>query len=278
MSSHQGGLCDLHIHSIFSDSDADMESIFRQAEAKRLRCIAVTDHDTVSGLAAARYYSRQCGVELINAIEFSAQHQDSEVHVLGYFIDPGDATLTRELSHIKDLRRQRLICMAEALTSLGMVVDTDELFRGIGSTIPTRLHLAMYLVKKKKAASLKDVFNKYLSPGKPAYKSRFKHSVEEVIAIIRNCGGCSILAHPHMVRQQSWIEEFIHYGLDGLEVVYPGMSCARRSLYLNLALKYDLLKSGGSDAHGSYKEFTEIGGVSVSYEWVEEMKSRLNGK
>jgi len=123
---------------------------------------------------------------------------------------------------------------------------------------------------------LKDVFHKYLSPGKPAYKSRFKHSVRETIAIIKDCGGLSVLAHPHMINDQSWIEEFIQDGLDGLEVVYPGMSAARSSMYLNLALKHNLLKSGGSDAHGSYKEFTEIGGVNVSYEWVQEMKGRLD--
>lgn len=278
MDNHHNGWCDLHIHSTFSDSDSDVESIFKQAVSRQLRCIAITDHDTVSGLETARHYSKQYGVELIDAIEFSAQQHDSEVHILGYFIDTQNSTLTRALRHIRDLRRQRLVLMAEALSSLGLNVDIDELFKDIGATIPTRLHLAMYLVKKKKAVSLTDVFRKYLSPGKPAYKSRFKHSVRETIAIIKDCGGLSVLAHPHMLWQQSWIEEFIHDGLDGLEVVYPGMSCARSSLYLNLALKYNLLKSGGSDAHGSYKEFTEIGGVSVSYEWVEEMKARLNGK
>ena len=277
MNNHQNGLCDLHIHSTFSDSDADLETIFKQAVSKQLCCIAITDHDTVSGLETARGCSRRYGVELIDAIEFSAQHRDSEVHVLGYFINPKNSTLAKALDHIKDLRRQRLILMAEALTALGMKVDIDELFKDIGTTIPTRLHLAMYVVKKNKALSLKDVFHKYLSPGKPAYKSRFKHSVKEIIAIIKGCGGLSVLAHPHMINEQSWIEEFIKDGLDGLEAVYPGMSPARSSLYLNLALKYNLLKSGGSDAHCSYKEFTEIGGVNVSYEWVQEMKTRLNG-
>jgi 3',5'-nucleoside bisphosphate phosphatase len=269
------GLCDLHIHSIFSDSDADMASIFNQAVQKQLRCIAITDHDTVSGLRQARTYSEKFGIELIDGIEFSAQHIDREVHVLGYFIDPENKMLIEELGHIKDLRYKRLRWMADKLTSLGLGVSSDELFSQIGDTIPTRLHLAIYLVKKNIVKSLKEAFRKYLSPGKPAYKSRFKHSVSDTAKIIKKAGGVSVLAHPHIISQQSLVEDFIASGVEGLEVVYPSMSAAKSSVYRNLAAKHNLLKSGGSDAHGSYKEFTAIGDVGIDYSWVQEMKDRL---
>ena len=269
------GLCDLHIHSIFSDSDADIESIFSQALNRQLRCIAITDHDTVSGLKQARRYSEESGIELIDAIELSAQHDDREVHILGYFIDPENKVLTEELIQIKDLRHKRLRWMAERLYSLGLDVDVDELFAQIGEAIPTRLHLAIYLINKNIVKSLKEAFKKYLSPGKPAYKSRFKHSVKEIAGIIKEAGGISVLAHPHILSQQSLIEDFVACGIRGLEVVYPSMSAAKSSFYQNLAVKHNLFKSGGSDAHGSYKKFIAIGDVGIDYAWVQEMKRTI---
>jgi len=266
--------CDLHIHSNFSDSDADLESIFKQAKEKGLSCIAITDHDTVQGIAPAKTCSKVYGVELVEGIELSAQHKDSEVHILGYFIDFGDPRLKEKLADIKELRKQRLLAMAAKLNSLKVEVDSEELMSKVGQTIPTRLHLALYLLEKGKANSLREVFKKYLSPGCPAYVSRFKYSVKETIQLIKDCRGLSFLAHPHMIPDQSWVEEFISLGIDGLELVYPSMSAAKRSLYRNMAQKHSLLASGGSDAHGSYREFTEIGEATVPYEWVQAMKQR----
>ncbi|MBU2265931.1 MAG: PHP domain-containing protein, partial [Candidatus Omnitrophica bacterium] len=170
MSEITDNLCDLHIHSKFSDSDLTVENIFKQAKEKSLRCIALTDHDTVGGVNQARICSREYGVELIEAIELSAQHQDVEVHVLGYFIDSDNPQLSQELEKIKLLRRSRLIEMADILASLGLNVDSQELMAKVGDTIPTRLHLALYLLNKGIVTSLYEAFRKYLSPGKPAYR------------------------------------------------------------------------------------------------------------
>ncbi len=267
--------CDLHIHSNFSDSDADLDSIFKQAKDKNLSCISITDHDTAQGMAPAKAYSQLYDVELIEGIELSAQHKDAEVHILGYFIDSQDKNLREKLANIRELRRERLLSMADKLNSLGLNVDSEELMLKIGSTIPTRLHLALYLLEKGKVSSLRQVFRKYLSPGCPAYISRFKYSVKETIQLIKDCGGLSFLAHPHMIPDQAWVEDFILLGIDGLELIYPSMSFAKRSLYKNMAEKFGLLLSGGSDAHGSYKEFTDIGEATIPYEWVLKMKKRL---
>ncbi len=266
--------CDLHIHSNFSDSDADLESIFKQAKEQDLACIAITDHDTVDGLARARLYSKTYNVELVEALELSAEHNNLEVHILAYFINSDDQRLKSELAHIRGLRRERLIWMGEKLNSLGIEVNMNELFLDISGAVPTRLHLALYLLKKGKVKTLAQAFNKYLSPGRPAYRARFKYSVNQAIQFIKGFGGLSILAHPHMIFDQSWVEEFIALGIDGLETIYPNMSQALCSRYKNLANRLGLLQSGGSDAHGSYKKFINIGKVDVSYEWVEEMKRR----
>jgi len=267
--------CDLHIHSNFSDSDADIESIFKGASQKGLGCIAITDHDTVEGLIPAHNFSKKYDIELIDAIELSAEHQDAEVHILGYFIDINDKKLKSELAHVKELRIERLTWMADKLNSLGVGIDKDELFAGIKIAVPTRLHLALYLQEKGKVTSLRQAFKKYLSPGSPAYRSRFKYSVKEAVKFIKDSGGLAFLAHPHIIADQGWVEEFISSGIDGLEVTYPNMPPVKRSMYEGLIAKHGLLKSGGSDVHGSYKEYTSIGQVTIPYTWVEEMKKRL---
>ncbi|MEI8348795.1 MAG: PHP domain-containing protein [Candidatus Omnitrophota bacterium] len=267
--------CDLHIHSTFSDSDTDIEQIFQTAQSKNLSAIAIADHDTIDGLALADVASQKYNIELVNAIEISAQKDDTEVHVLGYFIDAGSPQLKVTLESIRQLRKKRLMAMVAKLHDLGFAVGEEELSAKIKDAIPTRLHLGLYLVEKKIVKSLHDAFEKYLSPGKPAYIARFKYSIPEAIQLIKCYGGLAFLAHPHLLPAQSWIEEFVSYGLDGLEVVYPRFSEAKISLYKNMAEHWGLLKSGGSDAHGSYKNYTAIGSVTAPYEWVEEMKKRL---
>ena len=267
--------CDLHIHSNFSDSDADLESIFREAKEKGLGCIAITDHDTINGIDSARAYSKIYNIELIEGFELSTVHKNTEIHILAYFINTNNEKLKSELAYIKDLRKERLIWMGQKLNSLGVEVNIQELFLSIKEATPTRLHLALYLLKRGKVKTLSQAFTKYLSPGRPAYSMRFKHSVKEAIQLIKSFGGLSFLAHPHVIPDQSWIEEFISLGIDGLETVYPTMSTQKSLFYKNLAVKFGLLQSGGSDAHGSYKKFVGVGGVSVSYVRVEEMKSRL---
>ncbi|MFH1877009.1 MAG: PHP domain-containing protein [Candidatus Omnitrophota bacterium] len=267
--------CDLHIHSTFSDSDSSIENIFSIAKKKNLSCIALTDHDTVDGLSLAREVSTCTGIECIDGIEISAQHGDVEIHVLGYYIDPGSRILQNALIHMRELRRERYYAMAEKLSSLGIKVDTARLAAKVIDSIPTRLHLGLYLVEKKVVRSLREAFIKYLSPGKPAYIARFKYSVKEAIELIHSCGGLAFIAHPQLVPDQKWIEEFAANGADGLEVVYPRFSPARIALYSSLADRLNILKSGGSDAHGNYKEYTSVGAVTIAYEWVEAMKKRV---
>lgn len=267
--------CDLHTHSNFSDSDADIETIFKQAEKKGLACISITDHDTVGGIISARIHSKTYDIELIEGFELSAEHKGIEVHILAYFIDSDNGKLQSELAQIKDLRTERLLWMGRKLNSLGIKVDTEELFAKIKGAIPTRLHLALYLLEKGRVKTIGQAFEEYLSPGRPAYRSRFKYSVEEAIQLIRKFGGLSFIAHPHVFSDQSWVEEFISLGVDGLETVYPTMSLAKSSLYKSMAIKFQCLQSGGSDAHGSYKKFVDVGGVTIPYVWIEEMRIRL---
>ncbi len=268
--------CDLHIHSNFSDSDTSVREIFNQARAKGLSCISITDHDTVVGIEEAKKCSAEYGIELIEGVEISAQKGDIEVHILGYFVDPRNERLNKELGKMKGLRTERLLIMADRLNALGIEVDKDELLAKIGGALPTRLHLGIYLVEKGVVKSLMEAFRKYLSPRSSVYAAHFRFSIKETIELIRGSGGLVFLAHPHMLSDQSWIGDFIADGLDGLEVVYPRQSEAKTAAYKELADKYGLLKSGGSDAHGTFKDFTGVGTVIIPYEWVEQMRVVLD--
>ncbi|MDD4955392.1 MAG: PHP domain-containing protein [Candidatus Omnitrophica bacterium] len=266
--------CDLHIHSVFSDSDATIEEIFKIAKEKNLSAIAITDHDTVDGLEEARKASETYGIELVEGIELSAQKNDIEIHVLGYFLNSRDENLKKELFDIRILRQERLIKMIDKLKALGLRLSSDEILLKTKNAIPTRLHLALYLIQKGYAKSVAQAFGKYLSPGKPGYMARFKYSVEEAVQLIKKYGGLAFLAHPNAIPDQSWIEEFVSLGIDGLEVIYPRFSDAKKLMYKNMADKFGILKSGGSDAHGSYRDFTKIGDVTIPYEWLLAMKKK----
>jgi len=270
------GFCDLHIHSIYSDSDQTLEDIFGAAKNSGLRAIAVTDHDTVNGVEPALRLSRDSGVELIPGIELSAEQAGEEVHLLGYFFDHHSPLLVQALSGIRDMRSRRLELMADKLIGLGLDVDKAELFAYIGNAQPTRLHLAMHMVRRNIVHDLRDAFRRFLSPGKPGYVSRFKFNVGEAVRLIRDCGGLVFMAHPHLISSPEQAIAVIACGIDGMELVYPNMPAAKLENFRSLTARRGLLACGGSDAHGSYKEFTKVGGVRVPYEYVQKMKEKLN--
>ncbi|MCD6583848.1 MAG: PHP domain-containing protein [Candidatus Omnitrophica bacterium] len=264
---------DLHIHSYYSDSDLSIQEIFNQAKKKGIDALSITDHDTVQGIEEALSLSKIYDIEFIEGIELSAEYNNAEIHILGYFIDSTNKSLIEALDNVKDLRKERLIKMAEKINSLGGKVDIDELISRINEKIATRLHLALYMVEKGEVASIWEAFRKYLSFGRPAYIARIKFSVREAIALIKEAKGLAVLAHPHFLPSKEWIEKFSQWGLDGIEVRYPRYTPSIVEQFSQIAERLGLLKSGGSDSHGSYKEFTSIGEVWIPYTWVERLKN-----
>jgi len=265
---------DLHIHSLYSDSSLSLENVFQEAKSANLKCISLTDHDTINGIKKAQELSIPYGVELINGIEFSAQRDNREIHLLGYMIDNNSRVLNDVVLESKNIRTERIAKMSLKLDSLGLMVDRNELDSIIKDAVPTRLHLALYMVKKRYSNSIRDAFKRYLSYGKPAYVSRFRYSVKEAVDIIKKSKGIVFLAHPHILPLKEWIHDFVDWGIDGIEVMYPGYSVKVTNGFSEIATRFGLLKSGGSDSHGAYKEFTAIGNVQIPYEWVDKIKEK----
>jgi len=263
---------DLHIHSSYSDSDYSPQDIFAKAKKEGLGCIAITDHDTLAAFPEAYALGETCGIECISGIEISAEKEGLEIHILGYCVDHTNERFLEALRGVREIRRKRIFSMAEKISSLGMVIDMGEFSKTIEGKVPTRLHLALYMVKMRFVPNLWEAFKRYLSPGNPAYVGRFRFSVEEAIRLINNAGGVAVLAHPHFLPYKKWLGEFIAQGLGGIEVAYPKYTPRTICRYSLVAEEFGIVKCGGSDSHGNFKEFTDIGGVTIPYEWVQGVK------
>jgi len=271
----KGGVkfADLHLHTIFSDGTYQPQELVEQARRSGLSSISVVDHDTVEGISPTLAAGRQVALEVIPGIELSADYNDTEVHILGYCIDYQNKELLERLSLLKDNRIQRIYKMVEKLKNLGVQIEADEVFNISAKGIVGRLHIARALLKAGAVKSTAEAFRRYIGDKGPAYYCGFKLNPAEAINLIRKAGGIPVLAHPYTLSDDELVLEFIKEGIMGLEVYYPEHTQSMINFYLELAQKYNLLITGGSDCHGSAKPEARIGSLKIPYELVEKLKS-----
>jgi len=266
---------DLHMHTYFSDGTSSPEEVVEESLKARLSCIAITDHDTVEGVAATMAAARDKELEVISGIELSTEYEGKDIHILGYLIDHRSPVLLEKIRHIQQARIMRIQQMIDKLKEHGIDdIGLEEVCALTESNSVGRPHLASVLVKKKWVTNIKSAFDKYLGEGCPAYISKYKMTPVEGIDLIRGCGGVSVMAHPMSTNKDEVIPQLVNWGLQGLEVFYPNYSNTTIEYYKNLAKKHGLLMTGGSDAHGSNKDNTYIGKAQVPYEYVEQLKER----
>lgn len=260
---------DLHLHTSFSDGTLSPAQLIALAKKTELRCISITDHDSVAPYLSALPLS---DIEIIPGIELTADYNNTEVHILGYFIDYAQPWFQEQLHHICDVRVSRMREMCEKLTTLGMPICVDEIMKFAGHNCVGRLHLARMLVRKGFISSTQEAFNKYIGDGGPAYVSHFRLSPKEVIALIRKAKGVPVLAHPYCLPFRDMIFEFIKDGLMGLEALYPEHTPAQIASYLKIANDNNLIITGGSDYHGEAKPDVTIGMVEVGSDLIDALK------
>jgi predicted metal-dependent phosphoesterase TrpH len=257
---------DLHTHSTRSDGTLSPSELMRRAREKGLAAVALTDHDTVSGVEEAAAASAETGVELISGTELSAAFDGIEIHILGLFVDCHDEDFLAELAATAQTRAARNAEMLARLNALGADVSDDDVLGGrdAGTSLVTRAHFARALVKKGCCASVREAFDRYLSPGRPVYVRRALPPPGDVIARIRGAGGLSFLAHPVLCRMSrgsvsAMVKRLQGDGLDGIEALYSLNTPSDDVFFGEMAEKYRLLVTGGSDFHGSNKENIDIG-------------------
>jgi 3',5'-nucleoside bisphosphate phosphatase len=278
------GAIDLHAHTTHSDGSASPKELIERANAKGARSIAVTDHDTVDAFAEARAAADRFGVEFIPGIEISADFSPGTMHILGYLIDGEAPPLKEQLAMLKNAREKRNPEIARRLEGLGFDISYEEVAQLAGNNVVGRPHFASVLVKKGYVRSIQEAFDRLLKKGAPAYVEKARLSPRDAIEVIHGAGGVAVLAHPYQLKLSSYeaadelVAELAALGLDGIEAIYSRHSPDQRSRYSEIALRHDLLITGGSDYHGSYKPdidlVTGLGDLEVPYALLEALKAR----
>ena len=247
-------MIDLHLHTTASDGSSSPEDLVAECVKAGITTLAVTDHDTVGGIRAATAAARLAGLTVLPGIEITALHEGIDVHILGYGFDVHDASLETFLVTQREDRRRRLLEMAAKLETLGVQVDTAP-FSGGGSSENQkalgRPAIARAIVRAGHAKDIADAFDRFLSPGRPAFVSRIGADPGEVFALIRRAGGVSSIAHPVKVGDDAVVRAFVEAGADAIEVYHPDQGAAAMARYQALADSMGRLVSGGSDFHGA---------------------------
>ncbi len=255
------------------------------AEAARagLAAVAVTDHDVTFGAAEAVAHGDELGVEVVPGVEVSAEWKPGQMHIVGLWIDPGDPELTEWLDAILGGRNARNTRIVARLRELGVDIELAEVEAVAGDGAVGRPHIAQVLVAKGAVGSRQEAFDRYLAKGAPAYFDRLRATPEEAIAHLHAAGGLAVLAHPHYCgardagQLSEWVGTLADAGLDGIEVRYSTFTAADRRVAEQLARRYDLLPSGGSDFHGAAKPDIALGSgrgdLEVPAAWLESLRA-----
>ncbi|MBI4707018.1 MAG: PHP domain-containing protein [Candidatus Omnitrophica bacterium] len=267
---------DLHLHTIFSDGTYTPEQLVSKAKSKGLSAIAAVDHDTVSGIQPCIEAGKGCGIEVIPGIELSAEYNGLEVHILGYFFDYKSDALIEKVEFLRKNRIERIYKIVDKLKEMGVNLDPESVFSIAKGGTVGRLHVARAMVKHGVVGSVYEAFQKYIGDKRAAFVLGFKFSPRQAVELIKNSGGIPVLAHPYSLNNDGLIPEFVEAGIMGLEVHYPEHSQSMVNFYLELAKKYNLLVTGGSDCHGEAKPREMIGSIKISYELVEKLKQAKN--
>jgi predicted metal-dependent phosphoesterase TrpH len=241
---------DLHVHSNFSDGLLSPEEIVRKARDAGLTVISITDHDIVEGIEPAIAEGEKAGVKVIPGIEFTTDLPDTEIHILGYYIDYKAQWLKELLLKIRKDRTNRIYKIVEKLNKLGIDIKAEEVLALAEKGSVGRPHVARMLLEKGIVKSIQEAFNKYLDYNAPAYVPHFRLTPVEAVQTIVKAGGIPVYAHPAVSNKDEIIPELVAAGLGGIEVYYNKHSDAQVKHYKSLAKKYGLLMTGGSDFHG----------------------------
>lgn len=257
-------LIDLHTHTTASDGSMIPAELVRHAFAKGLGAVAVTDHDTISGVDQALEEGNKLGIEVIPGVEVSVDFSP-EVHLLGYFLHGNYYdSIIKTLEELREKREQRNPRIITKLNELGFDITMSEVNRLAAGGNVGRPHIARVMIDKGYVASIEEAFDKYLASGRPAYFKKDKLTPAEGISEIARAGGVPVLAHPIYLNMSTdqldiLLGQLAAMGLKGIEAYYTDNTAEQTAQLLQLAHKHKILATGGSDFHGMFKPDIEIG-------------------
>ena len=280
-------LTDLHVHSTYSDGTFTPAQLVAEAKAKNLKAFALTDHDTIAGVAECITEGKKAGIEVIPGIEISCSYTggrifDKEVHIVGLFIDYLDEAFIRKTSVGVDTRNERNLKLIALMNENGFPVSLEEMHEMYGAdTIITRAHFAAWMREKGYVKTNAEAFDKYFGDTKPFYIPREKTKPEDAISMIHEAGGVAVLAHPILYNLSESELSLLcstlkKAGLDGIEAIYSTYRNGDEILIRRLAREHGLTISGGSDFHGANKPYIHLGigrgNLKIPYEVLVNLK------
>lgn len=277
-------MIDLHVHSNASDGTFSPEALIAEAHKAGLSAMALTDHDTMDGVAAAAKAAGPYGIELVPGIELSTTYRGFEVHVLGYYLSPDHPGLRQKTEEFRDFRATRNVRMAARLREEGFDITMEQLLARFPDCILTRAHFARYLYETGQIADIQIAFRDYIGDQCKCYIKRPQISPIEAVTLIREAGGLAALAHPALCKLPQ--EDFLHMvrqmqeaGMCALEAVYSENSAAQERQMRQLASSLGLLITGGSDFHGANKPHIQLGrgkgNLRIPYAFLQSLQDLL---
>jgi len=266
---------DLHMHSTASDGAVAPRDVVIAAAAAGLTAIALTDHDTVDGVAEGRQAGGERGVEVIAGVELSAFEDDRETHLLGLHLSDL-AAIEASLATFRSARRIRAERIVAVLNDLGVPVTLDAVMAEAGTGAIGRPHIARALIAGGWARDSREAFDRYLGFRKPAFVPKHTLGLADAIRLVHAAGGIAILAHPGGTGMRAWLETLAALGLDGVEVRHPGHSAEDIARLGALSDHLDLVPSGGSDWHGATSGPRVLNVMRVPHEWLDRQRERVD--
>ncbi len=265
---------DLHIHSIFSDGDYSVEELLEKAYLHGVNTLSITDHDNVDGSVIALRKAAEYGVEVIPGTELSCEYNGVDIHILGYFIDVECSALKKKLAEMKISRLDRARKMVKNLNNIGIDLRFETVHKLAGDGAIGRPHIAKAMLKEELIYSFKEAFEKYLYSGSPVYEEKMQILPKDGFELILGAGGIPVIAHPGVTKVDELIPQFVKDGLKGIEVFHPEQNHTLKRYYREIAKKYNLIVTGGSDFHTDIQTRAELGFPRLPYSIVDDLKNK----
>jgi predicted metal-dependent phosphoesterase TrpH len=265
---------DLHSHSTASDGTLAPEQVIEAAERCGLKALALTDHDTVGGIPAAREAGERLGIRVIAGVELSAFHDDHEVHVLALHLSHLD-TLEKRLSELRAQRLTRAERIVDKLNALGVRLTLDEVLLQSKGGAVGRPHIARAMIARGAVHDFRDAFMRYLGGSGSAFVPKDILTIEDAIAMAHEAGALAIWAHPAEGCRRERLQPLVGAGLDGIEIRHPSHSAEDMKRLQALTDFFGLVPSGGSDWHGATDGPRRLGMMNIPLEWLERQDERV---
>lgn len=245
---------ELHAHTTASDGTLSPVELVSAASQQGVSVLAITDHDTIAGVADAKRTGEEAGMTIVPGVELSTTVEHGEVHILGYYVPVDDSGFLGELATFAQERRERITTMVQKLHALGYPVDLDAILVNAERGSVGRPHVGRALIDIGAVETMSEAFDRFLSPGRPAWVPRHRFPPTQAVSFLREHRAIPCLAHPFTAGDERAMRSLVaalrDYGLQAMEVDYAEYGPENRAVLRGIANDYDLIPLGGSDFHG----------------------------